>query len=92
MTRRPRPTQTLRTVQKDPLRPNNQPDAADPERAVNKMIDFNLLCNILSPGIFVILAGGLITGYDTATLIVIGVIGYSLVFLMRRLAKRQRKQ
>ena len=56
------------------------------------MIDFNLLCNILSPGIFVILAGGLITGYDTATLIVIGVIGYSLVFLMRRLAKRQRKQ
>lgn len=51
------------------------------------MIDFNLLCNILSPGIFVILAGGLITGYDTATLIVIGVIGYSLVFLMRRLAK-----
>lgn len=56
------------------------------------MIDFNLLCNILSPGIFVILAGGLITGYDTATLIVIGVIGYSLVFLMRRVAKRQRKQ
>ena len=56
------------------------------------MIDFNLLCNILSPGIFVILAGGLITRYDTATLIVIGVIGYSLVFLMRRLAKRQRKQ
>lgn len=52
------------------------------------MIDFNLLCNILSPGIFVILAGGLITGYDTATLIVIGVIGYSLVFLMRRLAKK----
>ena len=56
------------------------------------MIDFNLLSNILSPGIYVILAGGLITGYDTATLIVIGVIGYALVFFMRRLAKRQRKQ
>lgn len=53
------------------------------------MIDFNLLCNILSPGIFVILAGGLLTDYDTATLIVIGVIGYSIVFLMRRLAKKQ---
>lgn len=59
---------------------------------MSKMIDFNLLCNILSPGIFVILAGGSLTGYDTATLIVIGVIGYALVFFMRRLAKRQRKQ
>lgn len=58
---------------------------------MSAMIDFNLLCNILSPGIFVILAGGLLTDYDTATLIVIGVIGYSLVFLMRRLAKRQNK-
>lgn len=58
---------------------------------MSAMIDFNLLCNILSPGIFVILAGGLLTAYDTATLIVIGVIGYSLVFLMRRLAKRQNK-
>lgn len=55
------------------------------------MIDFNLLCNILSPGIFVILAGGLLTGYDTTTLIVIGAIGYALVFLMRQLAKRQSK-
>ncbi len=58
-------------------------------KALTEMIDFNLLCNILSPGIFVILAGGLLTGYDTATLIVIGVIGYSIVFLMRRLAKKQ---
>ncbi len=55
------------------------------------MIDFNLLCNILSPGIFVILLGGLLTGYDTNTLIIIGVVGYGLVFLMRRFARRQNK-
>lgn len=55
------------------------------------MIDLNLLCNILSPGIFVILLGGLLTGYDTNTLIIIGVIGYSLVFIMRRFAKSQKK-
>lgn len=70
--------------------PRAQPKlGAGYRKALTKMIDFNLLCNILSPGIFVILAGGLLTGYDTATLIVIGVIGYSIVFLMRRLAKKQ---
>ncbi len=55
------------------------------------MIDFKILCNILSPALFVILAGGLITGYDTATLIVIGVIGYATVFALRRIGKRFEK-
>ena len=58
---------------------------------MSAIIDFNLLCNILSPGIFVILLGGLLTGYDTNTLIIIGVVGYGLVFLMRRFARRQNK-
>lgn len=55
-------------------------------------IDFSLLATILSAGIFVILAGGLLLSYNTAQLIVIGVVGYTMVFLFRRIGKKQNGQ
>ncbi|MEF2560256.1 MAG: hypothetical protein U0M96_04090 [Eggerthellaceae bacterium] len=55
-------------------------------------IDFSLLATILSAGIFVILAGGLLLSYNTAQLIVIGVVGYTMVFLFRRIGKKQNDQ
>ena len=51
--------------------------------------ELNLLVAILNPAIFVILAGGLLLGYDTTQLIVIGVTGYALCFVLRRIARRQ---
>ncbi len=53
-------------------------------------IDLNLLAAMLSSGIFVILLGGLIIGYDTTTLIIIGVVGYGLCFILHRIARKQR--
>lgn len=55
-------------------------------------IDFSLLATILSAGIFVILAGGLLLSYNTAQLIVIGVVGYTMVFLFRHIGKKQNDQ
>lgn len=55
-------------------------------------IDFSLLATILSAGIFVILAGGLLLSYNTVQLIVIGVVGYTMVFLFRRIGKKQNDQ
>lgn len=52
-------------------------------------IDFTLLANIINPAIFVILAGGLLLGYNTAQLIIIGVLGYSMSFLFRRIGRKQ---
>lgn len=52
-------------------------------------IDLNLLVTMLNPAIFVILLGGLLIGYDTATLIIIGVVGYGLCFILRRIARNQ---
>ena len=53
-------------------------------------IDFNLLATIMNPAIFVILAGGLILEYNTVQLIIIGVIGYSMCFIFRRIGRRQK--
>lgn len=55
-------------------------------------IDFSLLATILSAGLFVILLGGLILSFNTSQLIAIGVIGYSMVFLFRRIGKKQNGQ
>lgn len=52
-------------------------------------IDLNLLAAMLSPAIFVILLGGLLIGYDTATLIIIGITGYGLCFILHRIARKQ---
>ena len=48
-------------------------------------IDFNLLATVLNAGVTVILLGGLIIGISTAQLIMIGVLGYAMSFLFRRI-------
>ena len=52
-------------------------------------IDFNLLATILNAGVTVILLGGLIIGINTAQLIMIGVLGYAMSFLFRRISRNQ---
>ena len=52
-------------------------------------IDVALLAAMLNPAIFVILLGGLLLGYDTATLVVVGVVGYSAWGVLRYIANRQ---
>lgn len=59
---------------------------------MSSKIDFNLLANILNPAIFVILAGGLLLGYPTGQLIIVGVFGYAMCFLFHRIGKKQRGQ
>ncbi|BAK44204.1 hypothetical protein [Eggerthella sp. YY7918] len=54
-----------------------------------KKIDLTLLAAVLNPALFVILAGGLLLGYDTTTLIIIGVVGYSTWGVIRYLSCRQ---
>lgn len=53
-------------------------------------IDFILLATILNAGTFVILLGGLLLGYNAIQLVIIGVMGYGMSFLFRRIGKRQR--
>ena len=48
-------------------------------------IDFNLLAIVLNAGVSVILLGGLIFGINTAQLIMIGVLGYGMSILFRRI-------
>lgn len=57
-----------------------------------RRIDVALLAAMLNPAIFVILLGGLLLGYDTATLIVVGVVGYSVWGVLRYIASRQEKR
>lgn len=53
------------------------------------IIDFNLLATVLNAGVTVILLGGLIIGISTAQLIMIGVLGYAMSFLFRRIGRNQ---
>ena len=52
-------------------------------------INLTLLASMLNPAIFVILAGGLLLGYDTTTLIIVGVVGYSAWGVLKYLSCRQ---
>ena len=52
-------------------------------------IDFNLLAIVLNAGVSVILLGGLILGINPAQLIMIGVLGYGMSILFRRIARNQ---
>lgn len=54
-------------------------------------INLALLASMLNPALFVILAGGLLLGYDTATLIVIGVVGYSVWGVLKYLSCRRER-
>ena len=52
-------------------------------------IDFSLLAVVLNAGVSVILLGGLILGINPAQLIMIGVLGYGMSFLLRRIGRNQ---
>lgn len=52
-------------------------------------IDFSLLAVVLNAGVSVILLGGLILGINPAQLIMIGVLGYSMSILFRRIGRNQ---
>lgn len=49
-------------------------------------IDFNLLATVLNAGVTVILIGGLLLGINTVQLIIVGVLGYAMSFLFRRIS------
>lgn len=57
-----------------------------------KKIDVALLAAMLNPALFVILLGGLLLGYDTATLVIVGVVGYSVWGVLRYVASRQERK
>lgn len=52
-------------------------------------IDFGLLAIVLNAGVSVILLGGLILGINPAQLIMIGVLGYGMSILFRRIGRNQ---
>ena len=52
-------------------------------------IDFSLLAVVLYAGVSVILLGGLILGINPAQLIMIGVLGYGMSILFRRIGRNQ---
>ena len=57
-----------------------------------RKVDVALLAAMLNPAIFVILLGGLLLGYDTATLVAVGVVGYSTWGVLRYIANRQSRE
>lgn len=52
-------------------------------------IDFSLLAVVLNAGVSVILLGGLILDINPAQLIMIGVLGYGMSILFRRIGRNQ---
>ena len=52
-------------------------------------IDFSLLAVVLNAGVSVILLGGLILDINPAQLIMIGVLGYGMGILFRRIGRNQ---
>ena len=52
-------------------------------------IDFSLLAVVLNAGVSVILLGGLILSINPAQLIMIGVLGYGMSILFRRIGRNQ---
>ena len=55
-------------------------------------IDLESLVAILNPAIFIVLLGGLLLKFDTVTLIVVGVVGYTIWGILNLFVKRQRQQ
>jgi archaellum biogenesis protein FlaJ (TadC family) len=58
----------------------------------NRGIDPGSLAAILNPAIFIILLGGLLLGFDTTTLIIVGVVGYALWGVLNVISKRMNQR
>lgn len=55
-------------------------------------IDLESLVAILNPAIFIVLLGGLLLKFDTVTLIIVGVVGYTIWGILNLLVKRERQR
>ncbi len=55
-------------------------------------ISLDTLVAVLNPAIFVILAGGLLLGYDPVTLAIVGVVGYTAWGIMNVIMRRRRRR
>lgn len=57
-----------------------------------RTFDLESLTAILNPAIFIILLGGLLLKFDTATLIVVGVVGYTLWGILNIIVRRSHQR
>lgn len=57
-----------------------------------RTFDLESLTAILNPAIFIILLGGLLLKFDTATLIVVGVVGYTIWGILNIIVRRSRQR
>ena len=55
-------------------------------------INFEFLLHILNPALFVILAGGLILGFDLAPLIIVGIVGYAIWGILNIILHRKKRK
>lgn len=55
-------------------------------------INFEFLLQILNPALFVILAGGLVLGFDLAALIIVGVVGYTIWGILNVILRRKKRK
>lgn len=58
---------------------------------MGKKIDLESLAAILNPAIFVVLLGGLLLHFDVVTLIVVGVVGYTVWGILNIIVRRNRQ-
>ena len=58
---------------------------------MGKKIDLESLAAILNPAIFVVLLGGLLLCFDVVTLIVVGVVGYTVWGILNIIVRRNRQ-
>ena len=54
-------------------------------------IDFEFLIRMLNPALFVVLAGGLLLGFDLVPLIVAGVFGYTIWGILNIILRRKKR-
>lgn len=58
---------------------------------MGKKLDLETLASILNPAIFVVLLGGLLLHFDITTLIIVGVVGYTIWGVLNVIVRRNRQ-
>lgn len=58
---------------------------------MGKKFDLESLASILNPAIFIVLLGGLLLHFDVVTLIVVGVVGYTVWGILNIIVRRNRQ-
>lgn len=54
-------------------------------------LDFEFLLRMLNPALFVVLAGGLVMGFDLAALVIAGVVGYTIWGILNVILRRKKR-